>query len=69
MTKKYTPEELATLAQSARKALNTRIPLTLHADLQRLSAETGTSIQDLVTDTLTRSVNARLAKIDREKNS
>lgn len=69
MTKKYTPEELATLAQSARKALNTRIPLTLHADLQRLSAETGTSIQDLVTDTLTRSVNARLAQLEKKKNS
>lgn len=69
MTKKYTPEELATLAQSARKALNTRIPLTLHADLQKLSAETGTSIQDLVTDTLTRSVNARLAQLEKKKDS
>jgi hypothetical protein len=36
MTKKYTPEELAILAESARKALNTRIPLTLHADLKNL---------------------------------
>ncbi|WP_263117680.1 hypothetical protein [Bacillus subtilis] len=69
MTKKYTPEELATLAQSARKALNTRIPLTLYLDLCRLKDETGTSIQDLVTDILTRSVNARLSQIEKKKNS
>lgn len=69
MTKKYTPEELASLAESARKALNTRVPLTLHADLHKLSAETGTSIQDLVTDILTRSVNARLAQLEKKKNS
>lgn len=69
MTKKYTPEELATLAQSARKPLNTRIPLTLYLDLCRLKDETGTSIQDLVTDILTRSVNARLATLEKKRNS
>lgn len=69
MTKKYTPEELAILAESARKALNTRIPLTLHADLKKLADETGTTMQELVTEILTRSVNQRLAKLEKENNS
>jgi hypothetical protein len=47
------PKSCATLALSARKALNTRIPLPLYLDLCRLKDETGTSIQDLVTDILT----------------
>jgi len=72
MTKKYTADELArleALAKSARTPLNTRIPVTLYDNLHKLSAETGTTIQALVTDTLTRSVNARLAQLEKKKNS
>lgn len=72
MTKKYTREELArleALAESARTPLNTRIPLSLRDNLKKLSAETDTSIQDLVTEILTRSVNQRLAQLKKKKNS
>ena len=72
MTKKYTADELArleALAESARTPLNTRIPLTLHADLKKLAAETGTTLQALVTDILTRSVNARLSQLEKKKTS
>lgn len=72
MTKKYTADELArleVLAESARTPLNTRIPLSLRDNLKKLSAETDTTIQELVTEILTRSVNARLAQLEKKKNS
>lgn len=72
MTKEYTAEEIArleALAKSSRTSLNTRIPVTLYDALHRLKDETGTTVQDLVTDILTRSVNARLATLEKKRNS
>lgn len=72
MTKKYTADELErleALTESARTPLNTRIPLTLRDNLKKLAEETDTTIQELVTKILTRSVNQRLAKLEKEKNS
>ena len=61
----YTPEqieELQALAASARKPLNTRIPASLHADLKLAADKKGVTLQDYVTDTLTRSVARTLKK-------
>lgn len=61
----YTPEqieELQALAASARKSLNTRIPVSLHADLKLAADKKGVTLQEYVTDTLTRSVARTLKK-------
>lgn len=70
MAKKQSPEdltpeqiaELQALASSALKSLNTRIPASLHADLKRAADQKGVTLQDYVTDTLTRSVARTLKK-------
>lgn len=55
-------EELQALAASALKPLNTRIPASLRADLRRAAEQKGVTIQEYVTDTLTRSVARALKK-------
>lgn len=60
-----TPEEIAdlqALAASALKSLNTRIPVSLHADLKRVAEQKGVTLQDYVTETLKRSVARTLKK-------
>lgn len=60
-----TPEQIAelqALAASALKPLNTRIPASLHADLKRAAEQKGVTLQEYVTDTLTRSVARTLKK-------
>lgn len=66
MPKNLTPEEIAELqaiAAASLKPLNTRIPVRLHNDLKKLAAHEEITLQELVTEILTRSVNARLSKI------
>lgn len=55
-------EELQAIAASARKSLNTRIPTSLYYDLRDAAKQKGVTMQDYVTETLTRSVARTLKK-------